>query len=230
MLLVVLLVLVVALVAADVVVSKAAEGGIAKRVQQSGGFATPPEVEVRGRPFLAQVVRGRYRDVEVRARDVPAGELRFASLVTQLSGVQVPLSAVVSGERRPVPVERVSARAVVSYEALTGVVRQRGLRVVPAGDGLVRVTGGVQVLGRTLEASAVSRPVLEGSEIVVTAERFEVGNSVADSLLSRALGNRLDFRVALGSLPYGLELTSLRAGSDGVVLTAGATDTVLQPR
>ena len=230
MLLVVLLVLIVALVAADVVVSKAAEGGIAKRVQQSGGFATPPEVEVRGRPFLVQVVRGRYRDVVVRATDIPAGELRFASLVTQLSGVQVPLSAVVSGERRPVPVERVSARAVVSYEALTGVVRQRGLRVVPASDGLVRVTGGVQVLGRTLEASAVSRPVLEGSEIVVTAERFEVGNAVADSLLSRALGNRLDFRVALGSLPYGLELTSLRAGSDGVVLTAGATDTVLEPR
>ena len=227
-LLLVLLVLLVVLVVADVVASKAAEGAIATRVQQSGGFASTPEVDVRGRPFLTQVVRGRYRDVEVRARDVPAGELRFASLVTQLRGVQVPLSTLISGETQAVPVERVSARALVSYEALTGVVASRGLRVTAAGDGLVRVTGSVQVLGRTLEASAVSRPVLEGSEIVVTAERFEVGNSVADALLSRALGNRLDFRVELAELPYGLELRSVDARPAGVVVLAQATDAVLR--
>lgn len=229
-LIVVLLVLGGVLVVADLAASGAAERGIAQRVQQSGGLSARPEVEVRGRPFLVQALRGRYDDVVVSSADVRAGQLSFSSVETELRGVRVPLRQALSNSRAPVPVESLDTRAVVTYEALTASVRDRGLQVVGAEDGLVRVTGGVEVLGRTLEATAVSRPELAEGEIVVTAERFEVGSSVADALLSRALGDRLDFRVELGELPYGLALTSLQAGPDGVVLTAAATDTVLPPR
>jgi hypothetical protein len=225
-LLVVVLLLVVA--AAELVGPRVAERSIARGVQESGGLGGRPEVEVRGRPFLTQLVRGRYDDVVIRATGVPAGRLRFQSLVTRLQGARVPLRRVVTGSTAPVPVDRLSSRAVVTYEALTGVVRDRGLRVSPGGDGLVRVTGSVEVLGRTLEATAVSRPTLEGGELVVTAERFEVGNAVVDAVISRALGNRLDFRVELPPLPFGLELTALQAGADGVVVTAEAMDAVLR--
>lgn len=229
-LVVVPLVLGAVLVVADLAASAAAERGIAQRVQQSGGLAARPEVEVRGRPFLVQALRGRYDEVVVRSADVPAGQLSFAGVETELRGVRVSLRQALSFSGAPVPIDALSTRAVVTYETLSASVRDRGLRVVGAQDGLVRVTGGVEVLGRTLEATAVSRPELADGEIVVTAERFEVGSAVADSVLSRGLGNRLDFRVELGELPYGLALTSLRAGPDGVVLTAAATDTVLPPR
>ena len=225
----VLLVLGALLVVADVAASRAAERGIAERVRQAAELPELPEVEVHGRPFLLQALRGRYDDVVVRSVDVPAGELRFASLVTELRGARVPLRQALEASTAPVPVESLSARAVVTYEALSAPVEDRGLRVVGAEDGLVRVTGSLDVLGRTLEATAVSRPELEDGEIVVTAERFEVGSSVADSLLSRALGRRLDFQVDVGELPYGLTLTGLDAGPDGVVLTADATDTVIAP-
>lgn len=229
-LVVVLLALGAVLVVADLAALRAAERGIAERVQQSGDLPARPQVEVHGRPFLVQALRGRYDDVVVRSAEVPTGQLSLSNVVTQLRGVRMPLRSALSETGRPVPVASLTTRAVVSYEALTDSLRDRGLRVVPAEDGLVRVTGSIQVLGRTLEASAVSRPELEDGEIVVTAERFEVGSSVADALLSRSLGNRLDFRVDLGELPYGLVLTSLRAGPDGVALTAAATDTVLPPR
>jgi hypothetical protein len=78
-LLVVLLVLGAGLVAGDLVASGVAERSIAQRVQQSGGLPERPEVEVRGRPFLLQALRGRYDDVVVRSAEVPAGQLGLST-------------------------------------------------------------------------------------------------------------------------------------------------------
>ena len=226
--LVALLVLAGLLVAADRLAVRAVEDAVATRLATAGGLTATPDVDVRGTPFLTQAVRGRYDDVAVLAADVPVGDLRFSRFEAQLRGLEVPLSDAVRGDVQQVPVEALTGRAVLSYEQLTSAVADRGLRVSSAGDGRARVTGSVRVLGRTLEASAVSTAVLEGSTVVVTAERFEVGSAAADAVLSRALGNRLDFRVDIGSLPYGLQLTGLTAAAEGVVLTAGATDTVLR--
>lgn len=228
MLRLILLAVVLALAAAEVLAPRVVERSVASRLQEAAGLAAAPEVEVRGRPFLTQAVRGRYDDVVVRATDVPAGPLGFDSVAARLSGAEVPLGDVLSGSVAAVPVAELSTRAVVGYDDLTALLRERGLRVSPAGQGLVRVTGSATVLGRTLEASAVSRPTLEGRTLVVTAEHFEVGNARADALLSRALGNRLDFRVELEPLPYGLELRGLQAEAGGVVLLASATDAVLR--
>jgi len=225
-----LLVLAGLLVAADRLAVRAVEDAVATRLATAGGLTATPEVDVRGTPFLTQAVRGRYDDVAVRAGDVPVGDLRLDRFEARLRGLEVPLSDAVRGDVQQVPVEALTGRAVLSYEQLSSAVADRGLRVSSAGDGRVRVTGSVRVLGRTLEASAVSSAVLEGSTVVVTAERFEVGAAAADAVLSRALGNRLDLRVEIGSLPYGLRLTGLTAGPEGVVLTAGATDTVLRTR
>ena len=227
-LLLVLLGLAVLLVVADRLALRAAESTIAARLAEGGQLGPSPVVEVRGTPFLTQALRGRYDDVLVRAEGVPAGDLRVSSFVAELRGLQVPLSDVVQGDVQSVPVDELSARAVITLADLAKVVADRGLQVSPAEGGLVRVTGGVEVFGRRLEASAVSRVALEGNTVVVTAERFEVGNSVADAVLSAALGDRLDFRFELGPLPYGLQVTSLRPSTTGVVLTARSDGAVLQ--
>jgi hypothetical protein len=226
----VLLVLAVLAVVADRVAVRVVQDVVAARVQSAGALPAAPAVEVRGFPFLTQALRGRYDDVVVRASRVPAGTLTVESFVAQLSGVRVPLSDAVQGTVTSVPVDGLTARAVLTYADMTAAVAERGLRVTAAGGGLVRVTGSLRVLGRELEASAVSRATLEGGEVVLTAERFEVGNAAADALVSRALGDRLDVRVAVGELPYGLALTGVRVGGDGVLLDAQAAATVLAPR
>lgn len=228
-LLAVLLGIVLAVVA-DRLAVRAVQDAVATRVQAAGALPTAPSVEVGGFPFLTQALRGRYDDVVVRASDVPAGTLTVEQFSAQLRGVQVPLRAAVQGAVTSVPVDGLTARAVLTYAAMTAAVADRGLRVGPAGGGLVRVTGTLRVLGRELEASAVSRATVEGGEVVVTAERFEVGSTTADALVSRALGDRLDVRVPVGQLPYGLALTGVRVGGDGIVLDAEAGATVLAPR
>lgn len=216
------------LVVADRLAVHAVEQTVAARLVEAGALRERPEVEVRGTLFLTQAARGRYDDVVVRVDTVQAGTLRVQQFVAQLRGVDVPWRDAMAGEVERVPVHALTARAVLTYTDLTLVVEDRGLRVESAGGGRARVTGTVRVLGRRLEVTAISRPTLKGREIVVTAERFEVGSTVADVVLSTALGNRLDFRVLLGELPYGLELTDLRAAGDGVVLHARSDGAVLR--
>lgn len=226
-LLLLLLTLALVAVAADVLALRYAERTLAERVQDSTGLALTPDVDVAGRPFLLQALRGRYDEVEVRAAAVPAGTLRFDTVRAELDGVEVPLSDVLSGSVTTVPVEQLRTRAVLGYDTLTAAVADRGLRVEPAADGRVRVVGSVEVLGQTLEASAFSRPTLDGGAVVVTAESFEVGVDLADDLLTRTLGDRFDVRFDVGALPFGLAIMDLQVTPDGVVLQASAADAVL---
>lgn len=224
-LLVVLLVVVSG--AAELAAPRVVERVIAERAQRSAGLPALPDVEARGRPFLLQALRGRYDNIGVRAADVPAGQVDLDRLDVQLTGVRVSLGAALSRSVGEVPVDAVSTRAVVGYDELTALVADRGLQVTPAGEGLVRVTGQVEVVGRTLQAAAVSRATVDDGTLVVRAERFEVGSEVADRLVSRALGDRFDFRVELEPLPYGLVPRSLTVEPGGVVLLADVAGTVL---
>ena len=223
-----LLVLAVLLLVADRVGVVVAERVVAAQARTAGALATTPDVDITGFPFLTQAVRGRYERVEVRASGVPAGEVQLASLDATLTGVQVPLTDALTGAIGAVPVEAVEARALVPYEQLSERAGASRRVVEPDGD-MVRVTGAVDVLGRTLSAVAISRVELLEGDIVVTGEEFEVGSQAADRLVTRALRGRLDLRVPIGTLPYGLGLTGVDVEPDGVVVLASASDTVLSP-
>lgn len=221
-----LVVLLALLLVADRVGASLASNAVAAEVQSSTRLSSEPEVEVTGFPFLTQALAGRYDRVEVGATDVPAGDLVLSRLDTTLTGVQLPLSDALSGSVDRVPVEGVRARALVGYSELARRAGDRQLTVAPAGD-RVRVTGSVEVLGRTLSATAVSRVEVVEGDLVVTAEAYEVGSETADDLLTRALGDRLDLRIPVTGLPYGLQVSGVEIEPAGVVVLATASDTVL---
>jgi hypothetical protein len=225
--LVTLLTLLVLAVAADRIALVVAERQVASQLESSGRLSSKPDVTVRGIPFLTQALSGRYDDVELAASEVTAGGGRISQLDATLRGVHVPLSDALSGSVQAVPVDSVRATVLLSYADLTAQLRDRGLSVSPAGS-LLRVTGSETVLGQTVHASAVSSVALRGTSVVVTAQRFEVGNSVANQLLTSALVGRFDFTVRIGTLPYGLELSGVRVDPRGVVATAAGTHTVLR--
>ena len=222
-------VLVVLAVVGDRVAKSVAERVIAGRLADAGSTLATPTVHVHGFPFLTQAIRGRFDDVTVDAADVRIGTLRARRFIAELHGVRVPLSAALSRQVTSVPVDGLTSTAVLSYADLGSAVADRGLTVSSAGGGRALVTGRLTLLGQTLQASAVSLPTLQDSTVVVTAERYEVGHRAADAILSRALGSRLDFRLRLGPLPYGLHVTGLTTTPDGVVLSARSAGTVLRP-
>jgi hypothetical protein len=225
--LVALTVLLALVVVADRVAASVASRSVAAEAQREAGLEQPPDVRIGGFPFLTQALAGRYDEVTVRATDVPADEVRVSDFEAVLSGVEVPLRDALSGSVASVPVAGVRARAVVAFEELTRRSGERRLAVAPGADGRVRVTGSVEVLGKVLSAVAVSRVEIQGGDLLVTAESYEVGNQTADRLVSRALGERLDLRVPIAGLPYGLEVTGIEIEDAGVAVVASAGPTVL---
>ena len=219
--------LVVLAVAADRVALLLTQRAVAAQLQTSGGLSSRPHVSIHGVPFLTQAFAGKYDDVEVSASEVTAGGGRLSKLDVTLRGVHVPLTDAVSGSVDAVPVDGLRATVLLSYADMSRQLRDRGLTVSPAGDQL-RVSGSVQVLGRTITASAISSVTLSGASVVVTAKRFEVGNTMADRAVTAALAGRFDFVIRVGQLPYGLTMSSLAVRPEGVVATADAAHTVLQ--
>ena len=219
--------LVVLAVAADRVSLLLTQRAVAAQLQTSGGLSSRPHVSIHGVPFLTQAFAGKYDDVEVSASEVTAGGGRLSKLDVTLRGVHVPLTDAVSGSVDAVPVDGLRATVLLSYADMSRQLRDRGLTVSPAGDQL-RVSGSVQVLGRTITASAISSVTLSGASVVVTAKRFEVGNTMADRAVTAALAGRFDFVIRVGQLPYGLTMSSLAVRPEGVVATADAAHTVLQ--
>ena len=224
-----LLLLLVLLVVVDRSAAGYAGRTLATELQRSGGLDARPSVVVDGFPFLTQAMAGRYGRIEVAASDVPAGDTTVARLEAVLTGVRVPLSQVLSGAVTQVPVDGVDARAVLGYDALSRSSGSRRLTAEAAGD-RVRVRGEVEILGQRLAAAAVSTVALEGDDVVVTAQSFEVGNRVADALLTVALRDRLDLRLSVRDLPYGLRVDAVTVEPAGVVVRATARDTVLTTR
>jgi len=225
------LVLLALLVVADRVGAAVAERALADELQRSGGFTTRPEVDVRGVPFLTQALDGRYDRIDVVARDVDAGEaagtpVQVSRLSATLRGARVPLRDALSGTVTSVPVDGVDSRALLPFSVLERSTDVGDLTVAPEGERL-RLRGSVEVLGRDVTGSALSRLAVEDGTLVVTADSVDVGNDVASRLVSRALEGRFDVRVPLRGLPYGLQVQAVAVQPDGLAVTARATDTVL---
>ena len=212
------------LVGVDRVALVLVERAVATQAATSGGLATAPDVTIAGFPFLTQVLRGSFDDVRVSASDVRRGQVRLTSLVAELHDVQVPLGDAVRGQVSAAPVSGITATALLGYADLAA-ASGRDLALTSAGAGLVRVTGQVTVLGRSVSGSAVSSVRLDGRTVVVTAQRIEVGGA---TVATAGFGGRLDLRVPIASLPYDLVLTGLTAGAAGVTLTARSGPTVLR--
>jgi hypothetical protein len=204
-----------------------AEDRVAEQIAEKGALQGTPEVDITGFPFLTQAVAGRYDDVRIAltAAELDQPEGTRADLV--LHGVQVPLSAAVSGSVREVPVDRIDGTVTLSY-ALLSAQLPGDTTLTREGSGL-RITRTVEILGQQLPLTATGTLTLDGSDLVLdVAQAAGAGVDVPDWLLSRA-ADLLDLRYTVPALPFGLRLTSVTPAEDGVDIGLEATDTVLKP-
>jgi hypothetical protein len=202
-----------------------AEGKVATQIAEKGGLQGTPEVDIAGFPFLTQAIGGSYDDVRISLTAEQLGQPAGTRADVVLRGVQVPLSSVLSGSVQEVPVARVDGSATLSYALLSAQLGP-GTQLERDGDRL-RITRTVEVLGQPLRLTATGQVSLEGNDLVVDVEKASgVGIEVPGFLLSQA-ANLLDLRYPVPELPFGLQLTRVQPGDDGVDIRVEATDAVL---
>lgn len=227
-----------AAVAAPVVdgaVRAAAQERVASEVARLTGATGGVDVRVGGRWFLPQAVRGRYEDVRVVARGVPAADVRLEEVDARLSGVHLPLSEVLDGRVDRIEVDRAASTVLLAYPVLNGVLGQRDLPLSVAPDGGdLRVTGTARLLGQDLSLSAAVDLAVEdgaGGAVVRAVPRQLLSGSALLDRLSRSvlsgLRDQLAFDVPLGQLPFSQQVTDVEVRTTGVLISTSGTSIVV---
>lgn len=214
--------------AADWLARRVAESVLASSVQQGTGTAGPPSVDVHGTFFLPQVLRGRYDRVDIAAEGLVSGPLRIDSLDARLTDVHLGFGDLLRGRTDRIVIGAAEERALLTYADLNRYLELTGrpFDVAPAADGRLKLTGSVEVLDRTLDASAEARLTTADGALLVEPTRIGAAREL-DRISRLLLGERFTVRVPLDPLPFGQRLTGVQVARDGVRVDAAGTGVVL---
>jgi hypothetical protein len=215
---------------ADLLARKAAEGLVAQALQEQTGTVEEPSVKVRGAFFLAQVLRGRYDEVEIAMEGVTSGPLRIDSVDARLEDVYLSFHDLLHGDADRLLITATEGEAYLSYEDLNRYLELTGrpLTLEAADPGELRLTGAVDVLGNTVEASADVALGADGGSLVVEPTRF---GGVADlsGVSDLLLGQRFTFRVPLDPLPFAQRVTGIEPAESGVLVDVAGDWVAIEP-
>lgn len=224
-----LVLLLAVLLVVDRVGVRYADDRVAQTLQDELALTVAPEVDITGFPVLTQAVVGRYDDVLLRLDQADVQQLSGLDVVVRLRGVHIPLSDLLSDSVGVIPVDRIDGSVSVPYGELAAQIGD-SVVVQAAENGRVEVSDTLQVLGRSLEIAGTGEVAVSGPDRVsVTVTGLSLaGLDLPDALIAQ-LRDQLSFVYVLPPLPFDLEITSLVADENGIVVEAAATDTVIDP-
>ncbi|MFE5590460.1 DUF2993 domain-containing protein [Streptomyces sp. NPDC056549] len=198
-----------------------AESEASSRVKLSGTKSDSIEVDIKGFPFLTQVADKRFDEVDVTANGVraTAGDknIRVGELTMALRDVTV------TGDWAGAKAGSASGTALISYADLTA-ASDRGATVAYGGDGKLKVTGSVKILGRSLTRSVLSTvTVVNGDTLKVRADEVPGAGIPGVEDLVR---ERTDFERPIGMIG-GMKVEKVEPRPDGLAVMVTGKDVVL---
>ncbi|MFD8642328.1 DUF2993 domain-containing protein [Streptomyces zaomyceticus] len=198
-----------------------AESEAAGRVKLSSARSEAIEVDIKGFPFLTQVADKRFDEVDVKATGVTATagdkRIRVGELTMALRDVTV------TGDWAGAKAGSASGTALISYADLTA-ASDREATVAYGGNGKVKVTGGVTVMGRTLTRTVLSTvSVVNGDTIRVRADEVP-GEGIPG--IEELVRERTDFERPIGVIA-GMKVEKVEPRPDGLAVTVAGKDVVL---
>ncbi len=208
-----------------------AESLLAQDIDSSVGGTATPLVSIEGRPFLPQVIRGAYPEVDVEAVGISNGPLRIDRIQARLIGVQVPFHDVVVRDLRTVGIARSEEQVTIRYTDLNRYLLVNGepLTVTSAGGDRLRLSGTLDVLTQRIGVDAVVVLTIENGALRLTPLTVTTSPESLQSAVRLLLTQRLTFTVPMDGLPFGQQLDQVTPGPETLVIVAHGTNLVVQP-
>src|SRR5215216_4359609 len=211
------------LAGAYVVLPSLLEGAAARGIQEGLGLRSTPEVELEvGSP--AEMLAGRF---SVGAADL--GGVRAERVAVDLDSFDLNLMASLMGReiRSDKPLSG-TLRAEISEEEVSRLAREGAdvpVRGVDLEEDEVVVDSEVPVLGVDVPVSVRGDLALRDRELVFLPQQLsalgaEVPGALAEQLLAQA-----DFSYPIGGLPYGAEVTDVKA-REGRLAVSGTLERI----
>ncbi|MFF8280240.1 DUF2993 domain-containing protein [Streptomyces lateritius] len=199
-----------------------AESEAADRVRLGPARAGSTDVDIKGFPFLTQLMDKRFDEVDVVLTGVEATAGKRKIRISEMSATLHDVT--LNGDSTGARAATADGTALISYADLTAAA-ERDVRIAYGGNGKVKVTGGIQILGRTVTRSVLSTVTLvDGHTIRVRADEVP-GEGIPG--VEQLVRQRTDFDRRIGGLPTGMKLEKVEAREDGVAITVTGKDVVL---
>lgn len=208
-----------------------AQSLLAQDIDSAIGGTAAPVVTVKGRPFLPQVIRGAYQEVDVDAVGISTGPLRVDRIQAQLIDVRIPFHDVLVRDLRTVAIGRSTEQVTIRYTDLDRYLQVTGrpLTVTPAGGDRLQLAGTLSVLRQRIQVTAVVALTIENGALQITPVSVETQPQSLQKAVGLLLTQRLTFTVPMDGLPFGQQLVSVTPGRETIVITARGERLVLQP-
>ncbi|MFE3901160.1 DUF2993 domain-containing protein [Streptomyces sp. NPDC059153] len=206
-------------VAVDRVAVYFVESEVEGRVQVTGATIGSTDVSIKGFPFLTQVAGDQLDEVDVEITgietDANGRRIRISRMNAALHEVKL------ADGYSSATAARATGTAVISYEDLTKAASD-GVVVEYGGNGKVKVTGTVDILGNPLSRSVLSTVTLvDGHTLKVHADKVP-GEGIPG--LEGLVRKKTDFEREVGGLPSGLKLRKIQPTADGLEISVTGTD------
>jgi hypothetical protein len=216
---------------ADSLARWGAESLLARNVQQATGVTEQPEVAVKADFFLPQVIRGAYAEAHVITGEIRSGPLRIERIDSQLFDVRLAFHDVLLRNISRIGVGRSTETVWLTYDDLNAYFESTGrpLRLEPTPDGGLRVSGTVDVLRRSVAATADIDLVVDDGVLQLEPRRIDVGGANLGAAGGALLVQRLTLSVPLSALPFGHRLVAATPGPERIEIKAEGSTIVVQP-
>jgi len=186
---------------------------VSDRLARAYQLNQPPEVEVRGIPFLTQWSSGRYQEIDVHVPTITANRVTVTNLSAQLHAVSAAPFATSSADVAAATIGEVDAQGVVPYGSIP---LPPGFQLRPEGNQL-RLSGSISAAGVSVPVTAIVAVSVQDGVLQLTASQVNVPG------LAATLNQRLsDARKAL-QLPLGARLDAIVATPGGLQVSASAS-------
>lgn len=197
--------------------------GVATQLASRNITSAPPEVTVVGFPFLTQVARGNYDEIQVNLRDLKGGTLPLPLLEARAYDVRASLKGLSEGTEKAIAT-LVTGLGTLSYADL---VQESGLTgMTLSGDGKnLRMTGNVGVAGELRGSATVT--VIDGRVRIQVTELTASNLSGPAQQLVDSYKSKLARTFSLPPMPFNLRLESVSPASTGLVIGVSAKEVEL---
>ncbi len=217
------LVLLILLVIGDRVSVAIAESQIASQIK-SADSAINPSVNIHGFPFLTQVIARNLQEIDISAKDIPAGPVSISSVSAQAKGVHINSSF--NGGK----VDSITGTAFVSFSSVsTALTNQAGgiadLHLSAAGPDKIKATA---ILG-PISLTQIGTVKITGTHVSITWQNAPGDNGGGDigSILGSGSSTLPDINFDIPKLPAGLQVKSFSINQQGLLVTVAAHNTTL---
>lgn len=226
----ILLFFVIAVVVADRVGALVAAHVLAGKVQTDEGLRNRPTAKIGGFPFLTQAVSGKYHDIKITDHEVQVNEVPVTTLAVDLKGVHVPLSKILRDSVSQVPVDTATGTAFVSFSDANAYLASHlpageVVRLSPSSTNTTAAAVKVTVGGQRISLHGVASVTVSGN--VVSVAISQVSQSGLSAATVNQLLSNLHVRFPLQSLPFEIQLHTVKLDASGITAAGGASHIVL---